>query len=121
MTAPQKNTGLKRILKAFGYSVEGLTTAFKSEAAFRQELLLCAIALPLAFLLDVTTIERILMIGSLFIILIAEIINTAFECVIERISNDWHEASKKVKDLGSAAVLLALINAALVWGMIILN
>ncbi|HNQ91994.1 MAG TPA: diacylglycerol kinase [Alphaproteobacteria bacterium] len=115
----QKNTGLKRIVKAFGYSIDGLKTAIHSEAAFRQELALFFIGVPLAFWLDVTTIERILMIASLFLVLITELINTSLEYVIERISNDWHEASKKVKDLGSAAVLLSLFNASMVWGMIL--
>lgn len=106
---------MNRLIKAFGYSCDGLRTALKSEAAFRQELVLLAAGVLVAFAIDFSALERIALLGSLMLVLIAEIINTAFECVIERISNDWHEASKKVKDLGSAAVLLALVLAAGTW------
>lgn len=110
---------MKRLVKAFGYSLAGLKCAFRSEAAFRQELAAMIVLVPLTFWLDVTSTERALLLGSLFLILIAEIINTAFEYVIERISNDWHEASKNVKDLGSAAVLVALVNAIVIWAIIL--
>lgn len=106
---------MNRLIKAFSYSCDGLRYALKSEAAFRQEIVLLAAGVLVAFAIDFSTLERIALLGSLMLVLIAEIINTAFECVIERISNDWHEASKKVKDLGSAAVLLALVLAAGTW------
>ena len=106
---------MKRLIKAFGYSCDGLRCAIKSEAAFRQEIILLVAGIVVALLIDFSALERIALIGSLILVMITEIINTAFEYVIERISNDWHEASKKVKDLGSAAVLLALVLAAGTW------
>lgn len=116
-----KATGLKRIINALGYSCDGLKTAWKNEAAFRQEILACAILIPLTFFIPSTSVEKILMIGSLLLIVIVELINTGFENIIERISNDWHESSKKVKDLGSAAVLIAILNAVMIWGIILFN
>lgn len=116
-----RHTGLTRIIKAFGYSLDGLRAAYASEAAFRQELWLCAIAVPIAFWLDVTAVERALLIGSLFLILIAELINTAIETLIERISSDIHPFSKKAKDIGSAVVLMALLGAGCIWGIILLS
>ncbi len=110
---------MKRLIKAFGYSCDGLRCAIKSEAAFRQEIILLAAGIIVAFLIDFSALERIALIGSLILVMITEIINTAFEYVIERISNDWHEASKKVKDLGSAAVLLAFILAAGTWASLL--
>ena len=117
----EKNTGIIRIIKAVGYSLEGLRAAFASEAAFRQELLLFAICIPIAFMLDVSSLERALMIGSLFGVLIVEIINTAFETTIERISTEQHSLSKKAKDLGSAAVFLSLINVLTIWAVILVG
>jgi diacylglycerol kinase (ATP) len=108
-----------RIIKAFGYSVAGLKSAFASEAAFRQELALCAVLMPMALMVDVSVSERALLLASLFLVLMVEIINTAFEAVIERISNEIHPVSKRVKDLGSAAVLLALVNAGVVWAIVL--
>lgn len=110
-----------RLIKAARYSFDGLRSAFASEAAFRQELLLFIVCVPIAFALDVSNLERILMIGSLFLVLIVEIINTAFETTIDRISSKQHALSKKVKDLGSAAVFLSLINALIIWVIILAN
>jgi diacylglycerol kinase (ATP) len=117
----QKHTGLMRIVKAFGYSLDGLRAAYVSEAAFRQELWLCAVAIPIACWLDVTPVERALLIGSLFLVLISELINTAIETIVERISPDIHPLSKKAKDIGSAVVLMALFGAGGIWGIILLS
>lgn len=114
-----KNTGITRIIKAVGYSFDGLRSAFSSEAAFRQELLLFAISMPIALMIAATPTDKALMVGSVFLILIVEIINTAVETTIERISAERHDLSKKAKDLGSAAVFLSLINALMVWAIII--
>lgn len=114
-----KHTGFTRIVKAFGYSLAGLRATYATEAAFRQELWLCAIATPIACWLDVAPIERILMIGSLFLVLIAELLNTAIETIIERISPDIHPLSKKAKDIGSAVVLLSLLGAGSIWAVIL--
>ncbi|MCG6201583.1 diacylglycerol kinase [Psychromonas antarctica] len=111
----EKNTGLKRIILATGYSMQGLRSAFKYEAAFRQELLLAVIFIPLACYLDVSQIERILMISSLCLVLIIEIINSAIEAVVDRIGSEHHELAGRAKDMGSAAVLIALILSAYIW------
>ncbi|MGB5444735.1 MAG: diacylglycerol kinase [Psychromonas sp.] len=111
----QKNTGLKRIILAAGYSLQGLKSAFQQEAAFRQELLLAVILIPIACLLDVSQIERILLITSLLLVLIVEVINSAIEAVVDRIGSEHHELAGRAKDMGSAAVFLALGLTAYIW------
>lgn len=111
----KKNTGLKRILLAAGYSIQGLKSAFKYEAAFRQELLLAAILIPLACYLEVTQTQRILMIAPVFLVMIIEIINSAIEAVVDRIGSEHHELAGRAKDMGSAAVFIALILTAYIW------
>ena len=105
---------LKRIIQAFGYSLEGLKSAL-GEPAFRIEMIGAAIALPLAFLISDNGAELALLTGSIFLVLIVELLNTAIETAIDRISLEKHELSKIAKDIGSAAVLLSLANAALIW------
>ncbi|MDR1554723.1 MAG: diacylglycerol kinase [Campylobacteraceae bacterium] len=111
--------GIKRILKAFIYSYDGFKEVFKTEEAFRQELLLCVILLIAALFMPVTAIEKLFLISSLFIILLMELANTAVEAVVDRVSDEKHHLSKKAKDTGSLMVLVALIHAAIVWGTII--
>ena len=111
----KKNTGLKRIILATGYSIKGLKSAFKHEAAFRQETLLAAIFIPLACYLDVSQIERILLIAPLVLVLIIEILNSAIEAVVDRIGSEHHELSGRAKDMGSAGVLIALFLTAYIW------
>jgi len=111
----QKNSGLKRIVLATGYSIQGLKSAFKNEAAFRQELLAVFILIPLACYLDVTQIERILLIASLILVLIIEIINSAVEAVVDRISSEHHELAGRAKDMASAAVMITLFLSAYIW------
>jgi diacylglycerol kinase (ATP) len=111
----QKNTGLKRIILALGYSLQGLKSAFRYEAAFRQELVLAAIFIPLACYLDVSQLERILLIAPLFLVIIIEIVNSAIEAVVDRISLEKHELAGRAKDMGSAAVLIALLLTAYIW------
>lgn len=107
--------GLRRLINALGYSRDGLAAAWRNEAAFRQEILLAALALPLAFYLGKTGVERALMTGSIILILIVEILNSAVEAVVDKASPEKSELAKRAKDMGSAAVLLSLINAAAVW------
>ncbi|EGR0719428.1 diacylglycerol kinase [Vibrio alginolyticus] len=109
------NTGLKRIVKATGYSIQGLKAAFKHEAAIRQELALLSIAVILAWLVDVGMVERILMIGVVVLVLIVELVNSAIEAVVDRIGIERHELSGRAKDIGSAAVMVALVFAAFTW------
>ena len=112
--------GLTRLINALGYSRDGLRAAWQNEAAFREEALLAAIALPLAFYLGRTGSERALLAGSVLFILIVEILNSAIEAVVDKASPEKHELAKRAKDMGSAAVLLALLNAAVVWLCILL-
>ncbi len=110
---------LKRLYNSLIYSIDGLKATFKTEAAFRLELFGMLFFFPAAFILDVSTVERVLLIVSLMLVLMVELMNTAIEAVVDRISEEKHELSKKAKDVGSAIVLLALLNAALTWGIIL--
>ncbi|RFC40734.1 MAG: diacylglycerol kinase (ATP) [Candidatus Nitrotoga sp. CP45] len=116
---PHKATGLRRLINALGYSLSGLRLAWKDEAAFRQEVILAIILLPVAFMMPVGEIQRVLLVGSVMLVLVVEMINSAIEAVVDRVSLDIHPLAKKAKDMGSAAVLLALANASLIWIMIL--
>ena len=109
-------TGLRRVLRALGHSAAGLRAAFVGESAFRQETLLVAVLAPLAPWLAPTRLDAVLMIGSLLLVLVVELLNSALEAVVDRISYERHELSKRAKDMGSAAVLLSLGLVALTWG-----
>lgn len=113
--------GLTRLFNALGYSRDGLSAAWKNEAAFREEVLLAAIALPLAVVLGNNGVERALLIGSILLILIVEILNSAVEAVVDKASPEKHELAKRAKDMGSAAVLLSLITAAAIWASVLLG
>lgn len=114
-----KNTGVKRIVLAFGYSLAGLRSAFKNEAAFRQELLLAVILLPLLFLFDIDITQRLIMVATLILVLIVELINSAIEAIVDRIGTEHHELSGRAKDIGSAAVLVSLFLMTYVWGTVL--
>ncbi|WP_445945805.1 diacylglycerol kinase [Shewanella sp.] len=116
---PKNNHGIKRIIRAAGFSISGLRLAYRNEAAFRQELLLCTIALPIVFWLNVTSVERVLLIIGLFIVLIVELLNSATEAVVDRVGEEMHPLSGQAKDIASAAVMLSLICCALIWGIIL--
>ena len=113
-------TGIARIIAAAGYSWLGLKAAFINEAAFRQELLLFFILAPAAFWVGHSKIEIVVLIGSLFIVLITELLNLAIEAVVDRTGNEKHVLSGRAKDIGSAAVLVSLINVMATWAIIIL-
>ncbi|CAI8915503.1 MULTISPECIES: diacylglycerol kinase [Pseudomonas] len=113
-------TGLKRILNASGYSLDGLRAAFTGEAAFRQLVLLNVILIPLSFFLNVSRVERALLIAVCLLALIVELLNSAVEAAIDRISLERHPLSKNAKDMGSAAQFVALSMIALVWAVILL-
>ena len=110
--------GLQRIWRATFYSSDGFRSALKHEHAFRQELLLCALLLPLALWLPLLPCERVILIASLLIVLIVELLNSAIEAVVDRVSLENHELSKRAKDFGSAAVFLGLTNVGVAWGFI---
>lgn len=108
-------TGFSRIADAAGYSVQGLKAAWHNEAAFRQESVLFVIAILIAFFLPIDIVEKILLVGSVAIVVIVELLNSAIEAVVDRIGSDWHELSGRAKDMGSAAVFVALLLAAFTW------
>lgn len=110
-----------RIIRAFGYSARGLKAAYVSETAFRQEVLLCVILIPLGLWLGGNGVERVLLIGSLLIVLLVELLNSAVEVIIDRISKERHELSGRAKDIGSAAVFVALLNVVVVWLLVLLD
>jgi diacylglycerol kinase (ATP) len=111
--------GPARVVQAFGYSMDGLAGAWRTEGAFRQEVLVAAILVPLSIFLQVTLVEHVMLVGSILTVLIVELLNSSMEAAIDRISLDRHPLSKKAKDTGSAAVLLAIVLAMLVWGAIV--
>ena len=112
--------GLARIRNAAGYSLAGMRAAYASEAAFRQLVLLNLVLIPVALLLDISRVERALLIGVVFLSLIVELLNSAIEATVDRISLELHPLSGRAKDMGSAAQLLALCLVGLVWGVILL-
>jgi len=121
MTSEQKinGTGIMRLKRAITCSSAGFSAAWKNEEAFRQELLLCAVLIPLACWLGDSGGERALLVGSLLLVLIVELLNTAVEVVVNRISLDRHELSGLAKDLGSAAVSMSLVNAGIIWLLVL--
>jgi len=114
-------TGLKRILNAAGYSLDGLRAAYLGEAAFRQLVLLNVLLIPLAWVFDVSRGERALLIVVCLLALIVELLNSAIEAAIDRISLERHPLSKNAKDMGSAAQFMALSLIAVVWATILLG
>lgn len=120
MTSPHKGkTGFRRILNAFGYSLAGLRAAYQHEDAFRQELYLALILIPLALWLPATHIGKALMIASVLLVLIIELINSAIEATVDRISLENHDLAKRAKDIGSAAVFVSLINVLITWVLVL--
>lgn len=115
-------TGLRRLLNAFGYSLSGFASAFRHEDAFRQEVLLAVVLIPLALWLPVPTgTGRALMIFSVLLVLIVELLNSAVEAAVDRISLENHRLAKRAKDIGSAAVFLSLVNVIAVWALVLMG
>jgi diacylglycerol kinase (ATP) len=120
MESPYKGkTGLRRLWNAFGYSLDGFRAAYKHEDAFRQEVLLAAVLIPLALWLPVGALGRALMIASVLLVIVVELLNSAIEATVDRISLDNHDLAKRAKDIGSAAVLVSLVNTVVVWGLML--
>jgi diacylglycerol kinase (ATP) len=117
---PKKNVGLRRIMLAGIYSWQGLVATFRHEAAFRQEVALSVVLAPLALWVGENALERGLLIGSLLIVLIIEILNSAVESIVDRMSPEHNELAGRAKDQGSAAVLIALLLVVVVWAAVIL-
>ena len=120
MESPFKGkTGLRRVWNAFHYSRAGLQAAYRHEDAFRQEALLALVLIPLAIWLGEGAVERALLIGCVLLVLIVELITSAIEATVDRISLELHPLAKRAKDIGSAAVMIALLNAVLVWALVL--
>ena len=109
-------TGLRRVLNALHYSIAGLRAAYRHEDAFRQEALLALLLIPTALLVPVGGLARAMMIASVLLVLLVELLNSAIEAAVDRISLENHRLAKRAKDIGSAAVLIALINVLVIWG-----
>lgn len=123
MTERQKvnGTGMARLKRAITCSYAGISAAWRNEEAFRQELMLSAVLVPVACWLGGNGVERALLVGSLVVVLIVELLNTAVEVVVNRIGTDRHELSGLAKDLGSAAVSMSLVHAGIVWLLVLLT
>ncbi len=119
VSSPHKREGIRRVIHAAGYSLEGLGSALKHESAFRQEMVLASILIPLAAFLPVGLVGASLMIMSIFLVLIVELMNSAIEWVVDYISLDHHPFAKRAKDMASGAVFLSLTNVVLIWGLVI--
>lgn len=111
--------GLKRVLNALLYSIDGLKAALTYEDAFRQEMLLALAMIPLALFLRHGAVERAVMIGSVLLVLVVELLNSAVEAAVDRISFEHHHLIKRAKDMGSAAVLIALLNVLVTWLLVL--
>lgn len=116
-----KHTGFRRIVKATGYSLKGLSYAFRNEAAFRQEAIASFVLIPLALWLDVTQVERILLIMAVVLVLVVELLNTGIEAVVDRVGVEYHLLAGAAKDVGSASVFLSLLFCIYVWVSILLT
>jgi len=114
-------TGIERLWNALGYSLQGMASAFRHEDAFRQECLLAVLLIPAALFIPVGGTERALMIASVLLVLIVELLNSAVEAAVDRISLENHLLAKRAKDIGSAAVFLSLINVAVVWFLVLIG
>jgi len=117
----QSLTDTGRIVRAFRFSMQGLQAAYRKESAFRQELILAAVLLPLGIWLGRTGVERALLIGSVLLVLIVELLNSAIEVTVDRGGKDWDKLAGRAKDMGSAAVLIALLLLAATWGLILFD
>lgn len=114
-------TGISRLLNALRYSMDGLRAAFKHEDAFRQECILAAVLIPVALFMPTSATGKALLIGSVLLLMIVELVNSAIEATVDRVSLERHLLAKRAKDIGSAAVLLAIVNLLAVWLLVILG
>jgi diacylglycerol kinase (ATP) len=120
MQSPHKGkTGLARVWNALFYSLDGFSAAFRHEDAFRQEVILALVLIPLALASHASGVGKALMVGSVMLVLVVELLNSAVEAVTDRVSLENHELAKRAKDMGSAAVMLALLNVPAVWLLVL--
>lgn len=122
MESPHKGkTGLRRLWNALHYSMDGFKAAYQHEDAFRQEVLMALVLIPVGIYLGKTGIERALLVASVLLVMMVELLNSAVEATVDRISLENHNLAKRAKDIGSAAVLTSLVTLAMVWGFILLG
>ena len=119
MATDADNRGIRRLIKATGYSFKGLAAAFRHEIAFQQEVALSLVLIPVALWLGEGGVEKAMLIMSWLLVLMFELVNSGIEAVVDRVGTEFHELSGRAKDVGSAAVLLALVNAAVVWLLVL--
>ena len=119
MATDQENTGIRRLIKAAGYSLQGLAASFRHETAFKQEVAATVVLVPLALWLGNTGLERALLITVWMLVPLFELVNSAVEAIVDRIGPELHELSGRAKDISSATVMVALINAAVVWLLVL--
>ena len=120
MSKPE-NKGIKRVILALGYSWKGLKAVWQDEEAFRQELILCAVLLPIGLWIGQTGLERALLVFSVLLVPLVELLNSAIEAVVDRFGGEQHPLSGRAKDIGSAAVLISILIAALVWLLVLID
>lgn len=118
--ANQNAKGMKRLINACFFSIAGFKATWQHEEAFRQEVILLLVSTPLAFYFGPSAIEKVLLIGSVVLVLVVELLNSAVEAVVDRVGLEHHELSGRAKDIGSAAVMLSLVWAAATWALILL-
>jgi diacylglycerol kinase (ATP) len=121
MNKPSDNLFQRRIVRSLSHSMDGFKAALFTEEAFRVEALLFCVLAPLGLYLGKDPISRLLLVGSLVLVLIVELLNTGIEAAVDRVSMDWHEQAKRAKDMGSAAVLLSMLLVVLTWGVVLLG
>lgn len=117
-TALKGKKGFQRLLNATRYSMKGFAAAYRHEAAFREEVMLAVVLIPAALLLGLSAVETVLLIGSVLLLMLVEILNSGLEAVVDRIGPEIHPLSGRAKDLGSAAVFIAIVILCLTWGLI---
>lgn len=116
---PENKVSFQRVIRATGYSLQGLKSAYRFEAAFRQEVWLSMVLIPLGLWLGNGALEKAMLVGVILMILIVELLNSAIESVVDRIGSEYHELSGRAKDIGSAAVFLSFLLAVVIWGLVI--
>lgn len=116
---PQNKANFQRVIRATGYSIKGLKAAYIYEAAFRQEVWLSFFLIPIGFFIGDGAIEKVLLCGTVLIVLITELLNSALEALVDRIGSEYHELSGRAKDIGSAAVFMAMLLFGLTWLLIL--
>ena len=109
----------RRVVRSCGYSLQGLRATFREEEAFRVEVMLALLLIPLGLFLGESGVEKVLLAGSILLVLIVEVVNSAIESVVDRFSSEQHELSGRAKDQGSAAVFLSMLLFLLVWGLLL--